>query len=383
LATPTDTCHIWGVQALPNLPALPDLPDMPDMPSIEMPDMPSMSMPDVPSLSMPSMSMPSLSMRRFSMKKKEKEHIEGGPHGRIQMAGCKVKQDGKKLRLTGCSLVKIFKDSTEQKEKVTFDVEFDSEEEAYSWMVSMDYGGAELVDEHAKINPAKRRAKRLKEKKNAELKKLEGTPLKAIFKNERTVPNNVRLYWLKCPVAYYQGGWDTIQIADRHIQYLGGGSFENPDWSEPREIDTTVGTWLAAEDTETRCIVHAWKVTAGQTEYIVGDEHRVYVPPIVEKIAPPIDYILSNIGVQKEEVVEENVEVEVRPLRVLAMRVRVRRRTRPLCALTTNCVRRCPLTLHVPATTAAHCPGRQWRRTCLDWQHSAQLPARFHRVRRR
>jgi hypothetical protein len=374
------------VQALPNLPALPDLPDMPDMPSIEMPDMPSMSMPDVPSMSMPdmpSMSMPSLSMPSLSMSmgKKKKEHPEGGPHGRIQMAGCKVKQNGKKLHLTECSLVKIFTDSTEQKDNATFDIEFDSEEEAYSWMVSMDYGGAE-ADEDAMAKgsfKAQKRAKARAAERAAELAEA-GTPIKVIFKNERTVPNNVRLYWLKCPLAYYNAGWDAIQMADRHIQYLGGGTFENPDWSEPREIDTTVGTWHAVEDIETRCIVAAWKVTADRTEYIVGDIHRVFFPQIVHKIAPPFDWILSNIGVEKKEVIEENVEV--RPLRVLAMRVRVRRRTRPLCALT-NCIRRCPLTLHVPATTAAHCPGRQRRRTCLDWQHSAQLPARFHRVRRR
>jgi hypothetical protein len=226
---------------------------------------------------------------------------------------------------------------------------------------------------------AQKRAKARAAERAAEIAEA-GTPIKVIFKNERTVPNNVRLYWLKCPVVYYNAGWDAIQMADRHIQYLGGGTFENPDWSEPREIDTTVGTWHAVEDIETRCIVAAWKVTADRTEYIVGDIHRVFFPQIVHKIAPPFDWILSNIGVEKKEVIEENVEV--RPLRVLAMRVRVRRRTRPLCALT-NCIRRCPLTLHVPTTTAAHCPGRQRRRTCLDWQHSAQLPARFHRVRRR
>lgn len=84
-------------------------------------------------------------MKMPSMPKK-KERLEDGPLGRIQMHGSKVKQSGKKLKLTNCSQTKIYKDSTEQEENVVFNLEFENEDEAYSWMVSMVYGGAEKLE---------------------------------------------------------------------------------------------------------------------------------------------------------------------------------------------------------------------------------------------
>ena len=66
--------------------------------------------------------------------------------GRIQMYGCKVKQDGKKLKITNASQIKIFKDSTESVEGVTFNLEFEDKDEAHSWLVSMVYGGAEKAE---------------------------------------------------------------------------------------------------------------------------------------------------------------------------------------------------------------------------------------------
>lgn len=77
---------------------------------------------------------------------KKKERLEDGPYGRIQMHGCKIKQNGKKLKLTGCTQSKIYKDSVENNENVTFNLECETEEEAYSWKVSMVYGGAEDLD---------------------------------------------------------------------------------------------------------------------------------------------------------------------------------------------------------------------------------------------
>lgn len=120
---------------LPNLPSLGDLPSMPSMPS-----MPSLS---APSLSMPSLSMPSLGSLKMPSMPKKKETIKGGPIGRIQMHGAKIKRDGKKLTLTNCSQIKIFKDDIEQNEGVNFNLECETEEEAISWYESMAYGGAE------------------------------------------------------------------------------------------------------------------------------------------------------------------------------------------------------------------------------------------------
>jgi hypothetical protein len=88
---------------------------------------------------------PDLKDLKISMPKK-KERVEGAPFGRVQMHGCKVKQSGKKLKLTNCSQIKIFKDSTESVENVTFNLEFETEDEAYSWVSSMVYGGAEKLE---------------------------------------------------------------------------------------------------------------------------------------------------------------------------------------------------------------------------------------------
>eukprot|EP00035_Acanthoeca_spectabilis_P013832 m.259932 g.259932 ORF g.259932 m.259932 type:complete len:215 (+) comp15981_c0_seq2:171-815(+) len=121
--------------SLPNLPSLPDMPDMPDMPSLKMPDMP-----DMPSLKAPSMA--DLKKMKMPSMPKRKERHPGGPYGRIQMHGAQVRQDGKTVKLTNCRHTKIYKDSTEQEDNASFTFTFDNEDEAYSWLVSMAYGGA-------------------------------------------------------------------------------------------------------------------------------------------------------------------------------------------------------------------------------------------------
>jgi len=130
------------------MPSLPSLPDLPDMPDIKMPDMPDMKMPDMkmPDMKMPDMKMPDLKNLKVSMPKK-KEKREDGLLGRIYMYdGCKVKQTGKKIQLTNAHQVKFFKDSAEDVQKQTFNLECETEEEAYSWACSMVYGGAEKVE---------------------------------------------------------------------------------------------------------------------------------------------------------------------------------------------------------------------------------------------
>lgn len=103
------------------------MPDMPDMPDIKAPKMPTMG--DLKKMKLPSLP-------------KRKERVEGGPYGRIQMHGCTVAQDGKTLKLTHCQHTKIYKDATEQKDDDKLTLTFDSEEDAYSFLVSMEYGGA-------------------------------------------------------------------------------------------------------------------------------------------------------------------------------------------------------------------------------------------------
>jgi hypothetical protein len=103
------------------------MPDMPDMPDMKAPTMASLKKMKVP-----------------AMPKKKARH-ENGPHGRIQMHGAKVTQDGKSIKLTNCRYTKIYRDSTEQEDAAHFTFTFADEDEAYSWLVSMAYGGADKV----------------------------------------------------------------------------------------------------------------------------------------------------------------------------------------------------------------------------------------------
>eukprot|EP00035_Acanthoeca_spectabilis_P013830 m.259928 g.259928 ORF g.259928 m.259928 type:complete len:130 (+) comp15981_c0_seq1:560-949(+) len=124
-----DTSRLDKLSGLPEI----KFPTPPNLPSLRKPNTPPSEILDT----LDSHRKP----KRMSMSQR-KERYQGGPHGRIQMHGAHVRQEGKTVKLTNCRHTKIYKDSTEQEDNASFTFTFDNEDEAYSWLVSMAYGGA-------------------------------------------------------------------------------------------------------------------------------------------------------------------------------------------------------------------------------------------------
>eukprot|EP00755_Sulcionema_specki_P011396 Sspe_Gene.7661::Locus_2591_Transcript_2_2_Confidence_0.750_Length_1351::g.7661::m.7661 len=149
---------------LDKLPGLPDI-KLPSLPNVKWPDMsmPDMSMPDVsmPDVSMPDVSMPDISAPDLSApdlsapdlsapdlpKQKERPKNKWAPHGRIQMDGAKVCAKGKKLIISNATVLQFWdnvKNGYEEQKRARIEVECPDSEQAESWVLSCEFGGAEV-----------------------------------------------------------------------------------------------------------------------------------------------------------------------------------------------------------------------------------------------